>query len=445
MSTSIAVDPATDTGFFGHPQGLFVCFATELWERFSFYGMKYLLLLYLTKYHLFSDANGLDVLGSYAALVYATPVIGGLLADRYLGMRKAVIFGGLLLVLGHLGMAVEGEQARQVGGEIVRDDGALQVFYFSLALIVVGVGFLKPNISTIVGRLYAEDDPRRDSGFTIFYMGINIGAFAATLLCGYLGETLGWAYGFGAAGIGMLLGLVTFVTGQKHLHGHAEPQDPALLKQKSALGLNREWTIYLGAAVGVAVIWQMLQVHAVVGLTLNLVSIAVLLGLAWFITTQCNPIERQRMIALIVLTLSTVVFWALFEQAAGSMTLFADRVMDRQIFGLQLTAAQYGSIDKIIIVLISLTASQMFMGGVVEPRLLGRSMNLSPFVVLISLTVWYALWGVGGAILAVPMTSVVVIILAEFQPTRPIAILLSQDGHIADSAVEVQKSKAKAV
>ena len=351
MSTSIAVDPATDTGFFGHPQGLFVCFATELWERFSFYGMKYLLLLYLTKYHLFSDANGLDVLGSYAALVYATPVIGGLLADRYLGMRKAVIFGGLLLVLGHLGMAVEGEQARQVGGEIVRDDRALQVFYFSLALIVVGVGFLKPNISTIVGRLYAEDDPRRDSGFTIFYMGINIGAFAATLLCGYLGETLGWAYGFGAAGIGMLLGLVTFVTGQKHLHGHAEPQDPALLKQKSALGLNREWTIYLGAAVGVAVIWQMLQFHAVVGLTLNLVSIAVLLGLAWFITTQCNPIERQRMIALIVLTLSTVVFWALFEQAAGSMTLFADRVMDRQIFGLQLTAAQYGSLNSLFIFL----------------------------------------------------------------------------------------------
>lgn len=351
MSTSLAVDPATDTGFFGHPRGLFVCFATELWERFSFYGMKYLLLLYLTKYHLFSDANGLDVLGSYAALVYATPVIGGLLADRYLGMRKAVIFGGLLLVLGHLGMAVEGEQARQIGDDIVRDTGALQVFYFSLALIVVGVGFLKPNISTIVGRLYSEDDPRRDSGFTIFYMGINIGAFAATLLCGYLGETLGWAYGFGAAGIGMLFGLVTFITGQKHLHGHAEPHDPQVLKEKTAVGINRELAIYLSALVGVAAIWQMLQYHAVVGITLNLVSIAVLLGLAWFITTQCDPIERQRMIALVVLTLSTVVFWALFEQAAGSMTLFADRVMDREIFGLQLTAAQYGALNSMFIFL----------------------------------------------------------------------------------------------
>jgi len=162
--------------------------------------MKFLLLLYLTKYHLFSDSNGLEVLGSYAAMVYAMPVIGGLLADRYLGMRKAVVFGGMLLVLGHLGMAFEGEQARYQGEQVVRDEGALQVFYFSLALIVIGVGFLKPNISTIVGQLYHQDDPRRDSGFTIFYMGINIGAFAATLLCGYLGETYGWGYGFGAAG-----------------------------------------------------------------------------------------------------------------------------------------------------------------------------------------------------------------------------------------------------
>jgi len=222
-----AFDPATDTGFFGHPRGLLVCFATELWERFSFYGMKYLLLLYLTKYHLFSDSNGLEVLGSYAALVYAMPVIGGLLADRYLGMRKAVVFGGLLLVLGHCGMAVEGEQARSAGGRILRDEGALQVFYLSLALIVIGVGFLKPNISTIVGRLYSRDDPRRDAGFTIFYMGINLGAFAATLLCGYLGETFGWRYGFGAAGLGMLVGLATFLHGQRHLHGQAGPGSAA--------------------------------------------------------------------------------------------------------------------------------------------------------------------------------------------------------------------------
>jgi POT family proton-dependent oligopeptide transporter len=258
-----------DRAFFGHPPGLAVCFATEMWERFSFYGMKYLLLLYLTKYHLFTDSEGLEVLGGYAALVYAMPVIGGLLADRYLGMRKSVILGGLLLVAGHLGMAVEGEQARLVGGAIERDDGALQVFYASLALIVIGVGFLKPNISTIVGRLYGKDDPRRDSGFTIFYMGINLGSFSATLLCGYLGETLGWAYGFGAAGIGMLFGLATFIYGQKYLLGLAEPPKDGQLKKRTVIGLNREWSIYLSALLAVAVVWQMLQFHAAVGLLLN--------------------------------------------------------------------------------------------------------------------------------------------------------------------------------
>jgi len=348
-ATAGAIDPANDTGFFGHPRGLYVCFATELWERFSFYGMKYLLLLYLTKYHLFSDANGLEVLGGYAALVYAMPVIGGLLADRYLGMRKAVVFGGLLLVLGHLGMAVEGEQARYVNGDVVRDDGALQVFYFSLALIVMGVGFLKPNISTIVGQLYAKDDPRRDSGFTIFYMGINLGSFTATLLCGYLGETYGWAYGFGAAGIGMLVGLVTFLHGQKHLHGHADPKNPERLKAKSPIGLSNEITIYLGGLLGVFVAWQMLQFHGAVGFALNTLALAVLLGLGWFITVKCDAVERSRMIVLIILTMSTVVFWALFEQSAASMTLYADRVMDRNIFGMQLTAAQFGSLNAMFI------------------------------------------------------------------------------------------------
>lgn len=354
-STSTATDPevdtASDTGFFGHPHGLFICFTTEMWERFSFYGMKYLLLLYLTKYHLFSDINGLEVLGSYAALVYAMPVIGGLLADRYLGMRKAVVFGGVLLVLGHLGMALEGEQARIEGGEVLRDEGALQVFYFSLALIVIGVGFLKPNISTIVGKLYGQDDPRRDAGFTIFYMGINLGAFAATLLCGYLGETYGWRYGFGLAGIGMLIGLVTFLSGQRHLHGRAEPHDPAILAEKSLLGISRELTIYVCGLLGVIVAWQMLQFHGAVGTLLNVLSVIVLLGLGWFITVKCNAVERSRMIVLIILTMSTVAFWALFEQSSASMTLYADRVMDRNILGFDFTASQFGALNSLFIFL----------------------------------------------------------------------------------------------
>ena len=336
--------------FLGHPKGLYICFATELWERFSFYGMKYLLLLYLTKYHLFSDASGLGVLGSYASLVYAMPVLGGLVADRFIGMRRAVTFGGLLLVAGHLGMAFEGEAARETAEGIVRDEGALTIFYLSLALIVVGVGFLKPNISTVVGKLYPEGDGRRDSGFTIFYMGINIGAFTATLLCGWLGEVYGWPWGFGAAGIGMLAGLVIFQWGQPFLLGHGEAPDPTSLTRPLGLpGLTIERAIYLGALAMVAIVWQLVQLTETVGTLLDLVSLLVLAGLAWFLMTQCNKVERDRMLVLIVLTLSTVIFWALFEQAAGSMTLYADRVTDKMLFGLSLTAAQFGAANSFFI------------------------------------------------------------------------------------------------
>ena len=346
MTTTLTQDRHPD--FMGHPPGLFICFGTELWERFSFYGMKYLLLLYLTKYHLFSDEAGLGVLGSYAALVYAMPVLGGLIADRYLGMRRAVIFGGLLLVAGHLGMAFEGEQARETSAGIVRDDGALQIFYLSLALIVMGVGFLKPNISTVVGKLYPDDDPRRDSGFTIFYMGINIGAFTATLLCGWLGEVYGWSYGFGAACIGMLFGLALFLWGKRFLEGHGEaPSEEVLAKKVGPIKL--ETALYLAGIAGVGVVWQLIQITAVVGTVLNIVALLTLAGLLWYIFVRCSPVERDRMLVLVVLILSTVVFWALFEQAAGSMTLFADRGTDKTLFGITLTASQFGAANAFFI------------------------------------------------------------------------------------------------
>jgi POT family proton-dependent oligopeptide transporter len=422
-----------DGEFLGHPKGLYVCFATELWERFSFYGMKYLLLLYLTKYHLFADEDGLDVLGAYAGLVYALPVIGGLIADRYLGMRKSVLFGGILLSLGHLLMAVEGHQAifyaagttltenlTLASGEVLlagtvlaesitkQDTAALNVFYFALALIVMGVGYLKPNISTIVGKLYSRDDPRRDSGFTIFYMGINIGSFSATLLCGWLGETFGWKYGFGAAGIGMMLGLVTFTYGQKFLMGHAEPADPESLSQKVFGPINREWSIYLLSLPVLGVLWMLVQHEPVVLLTQNVFLIASIVGIVLYSMvhkkTSSNTIaysfaaiavlfgayaaganlgflpgsaavaeyaafaaivvivgfviygfkthnsdEFGRTVVLMILILSTVVFWALFEQSAGSMTLYADRVVDREAGGITFTAAQFGSLNAMFI------------------------------------------------------------------------------------------------
>jgi POT family proton-dependent oligopeptide transporter len=251
MSSATASRPlAARDDFLGHPKGVYVCFFTEMWERFSFYGMKALLLLYLLQHHRFGDRAGLDVLGAYGGLVYCVPVIGGLLADRFLGMRKAVLFGGLMLVAGHAGMAFEGHAATTMNGVVTRDEGALKVFYLSLALIIMGVGFLKPNVSTIVGRLYEENDPRRDSGFSLFVAGINLGALFASIVCGYLGQKYGWRYGFGAAGIGMVLGLGQFLWGRKYLRGVAEPPQP--------LSRSREWSIYGLAVLGLLpVAWLM--------------------------------------------------------------------------------------------------------------------------------------------------------------------------------------------
>jgi POT family proton-dependent oligopeptide transporter len=272
---------------FGHPKGLYVCFFTEMWERFSYYGMKALLALYLIKHHGFSDSQSLTVVGAYGGLVYAMPLLGGLIADRWLGMRKAVVFGGLLLCLGHLGMSIEGQPAHIVGGVIHRDRAALAVFYLSLALIITGVGFLKPNISTIVGKLYPDNDPRRDSGFTLFYAGINVGALFSALICGYLGETQGWGYGFGAAGIGMLAGLGMFLSGQRHLRGHAEPPDPARLRRRLLGPLTVEWAIYLIAILQLPLMWLLMQLGQTVLWVQVLLIAGWLLWLGWYVAARC--------------------------------------------------------------------------------------------------------------------------------------------------------------
>ena len=338
MTTIAASNPA-HSDFLGHPKGLYVCFFTEMWERFSFYGMKALLLLYVLKYHLFGDDAGYDLLGAYGGLVYAVPVIGGLVADRYLGMRKAVIFGGVLLVLGHLGMAYEGHAAARVDGVVVRDEAALQVFYFSLSLIIMGVGFLKPNISTIVGKLYLPNDPRRDSGFTLFYAGINVGALFASLICGFLGETYGWKYGFGAAGIGMLAGLALFLWGQKYLMGHAEPPNAAALREK-VYGLPREWLIYLAGAAGVAVVWRLIQQTSSVHGAMHLIAVLFLAWFVWFLVQHCSKVERQQMVTLVVLIIGVLIFFALYEQTYGSWVTFTDRLLTKDFFGLATAASQ---------------------------------------------------------------------------------------------------------
>jgi POT family proton-dependent oligopeptide transporter len=384
MSAIAADAPARSDELFGHPKGLYVCFFTEMWERFSFYGMKALLLLYLTKYHLFTDDNGYNLVGAYGGLVYAMPVIGGLVADRWLGMRKAVVFGGILLVLGHLGMAIEGHPATSAGGVVTRDAGALQIFYFSLALIIMGVGFLKPNISTIVGKLYAENDPRRDSGFSLFYAGINIGATVSGILCGWLGETYGWGWGFGAAGIGMLAGLANFLYGQKHLHGHAEPPDPARLRDRVLGPLSREYAIYLAALAGLVVIWLLIQMHSVlvavipgvlegspVILAMHVVTVCLLGGILWFMYTKCTKVQRDQMWVVIALIALGLVFFALYEQTYGSWVLFSDRVMNHRALGVEWNASELTSLGALFILILAPFFAWLY------PRLDARGINPS--------------------------------------------------------------------
>jgi proton-dependent oligopeptide transporter, POT family len=324
--------PASDR----HPRALAYLLFTETWERFSFYGMKALLVFYLTRAFLFSDKAAYAIYGSYTALVYATPVLGGLLADRLLGFRKAVLLGGVLMALGHFAMAVQN----------------LQVFYAALALLICGNGFFKPNISSLVGRLYGTDDPRRDSAFTIFYMGINLGAFLAPIACGYLGERLGWHWGFGLAGIGMLLGLLVFLRAQPLLVGLAEPPSrPG--GRRAFLGLSLEAWVYLGTLLAVVVAWQLVQHGALVGSLLIGLGVAVFLALCVYLLRLPERIARERLSVALLLTLVSVVFWAFFEQTGTSMSLFTDRNVDRSLFGVELPASQFQSVDGLFILLMA--------------------------------------------------------------------------------------------
>ncbi|MBA4162133.1 MAG: MFS transporter [Novosphingobium sp.] len=318
--------------FAGHPKGLYMLFFAEMWERFSYYGMRALLIFYLTKHWLFSDGKANLIYGAYTSLVYITPVLGGYLADRYLGQRKAVLFGGLLLAIGHSLMAVEGS-----GGQT---DPAINVFWGALAFIIVGSGFLKANISVMVGQLYSLTDVRRDGAYTVFYMGINLGAAVGTILVGYLGETIGWGYGFGLAGIGMLAGLVVFVLGKGALNGAGEAPAP--------LAKSKEMTLYGIGLASVAVIWALVQYQSVIQ-SLLVVSGLALLGYVLFQTFKLPKEPRERMFAILFLISLNPLFWGLFEQAGGSMSLFTDRYVDRG----GTPASLFQSINPIYIILLA--------------------------------------------------------------------------------------------
>lgn len=348
-----------------HPRGLFVCFATELWERFSYYGMRALLVFYLMQHFLFSDQESYLIYGAYTALVYMTPVVGGAVADRWLGARKAVTLGAILLVLGHFGTTLEGPPATQQSlGDatlVTRDQTSLQIFYLSLALIITGVGFLKTNASTLVGTLYERNDPRRDAGFTIFYMGINLGGAAAPLLCGWVGQTYGWRYGFGIAGIGMLTGLFGFLRGQRHLLGHAEPPDPQRLVEPVFAGLRRETLIYAGAVGLVGAVWLILCHQQVIGPILSLFGIGTGLTILYYAFARCTSVERDRLLVCATLIVFTVGFWAFYEQMGSSLSVFAERVVDRRILGHEIPASMFQSLPSIFVILCAPLASVLWL------------------------------------------------------------------------------------
>jgi len=371
-----------------HPRGLIIAFTAEMWERFSYYGMRGILVFYLTQHLLFDDKTASAQYGSYTSLVFLIPLAGGLIADRWLGTRKAVVFGALLLTAGHITMAVEGRPSEQtlhyagrayeIQAEGRMDDRKVQVlvdgktyafaaspdgglaikglpagaslpaalpagafsmttrtdplgktaFYLAISLIIMGVGFLKPNMSTLVGQLYEQGDPRRDSGFTLYYYGINLGAFWAAILCALLGQAVGWWAGFGLAGIGMAAGLVVFVFGRKWLLGRGEPPAPEKLREKVAGPLNREQMIYALGVLGVIPVWFLVQNNTLVGWGLGAATIAALLYIFWFMFAQCDKVARERMALAMVLIFGAVVFFTLFEQAGTSLNLFAARNVD---------------------------------------------------------------------------------------------------------------------
>jgi POT family proton-dependent oligopeptide transporter len=293
----------------GHPPALFMLFFAEAWERFSFYGMRALLELYMIKQLVFGDERAHEVYGAYGTLVYATPVIGGLLADRVLGYRRAILFGGVLMAIGHFAMAIENE-----------------VFLFvALSFLILGNGFFKPNISSIVGQLYPPGDLRRDNAFTIFYMGINLGAGFAPLVCGVLGEAISWSLGFGLAGAGMLVGLSIFGALQ-HLLGPTIGLPPE--ERPRPGGIDGGWLVVVGAILAVPGTWWLVQQHAILGYLLSGLGIVVLIGLLVTAFTS-EATERDRLLVVIILVFFSIVFWAFFEQAGSSINLFTDRNVDR--------------------------------------------------------------------------------------------------------------------
>jgi POT family proton-dependent oligopeptide transporter len=331
------------TGFFGHPRGLSTLFFTEFWERFSYYGMRALLILFMTATAVegglgFSTEKAGAIYGLYTAAVYLMALPGGWIADQLIGQRRAVFLGGCVIAAGHFSMAIEG----------------LTTFYLGLVLIIIGTGLLKPNISTMVGELYPEGGARRDAGFSIFYMGINLGAFIAPLICGPLGQRVDWHWGFAAAGIGMVLGLIQYVVtgrhlGQAGLHPNAESSPGARSKGMRILLIASAAIVAVGLLAATGVLRVSVQVLAsATGVVI--VSLALLYLFYQLFFGGLDPTERKRMIVIFVLFIFSALFWSGFEQAGSSLNLFAEKLTDLDILGRNIPASTLQAVNPLLII-----------------------------------------------------------------------------------------------
>ena len=338
MSKNDPVNVATDQ-LFGHPKGLFVLFFTEMWERFSYYGMRAILFLYLVK-GVKEGALGIPeeeagaIYGLYASSVYLLTLPGGWIADNILGQKKAIWLGGIVIMLGHLILAIPAQPF---------------IFFLGLACVAIGTGLLKANISSIVGELYPEGGARRDAAFSIFYMGINLGAFLGMFIVGYLGEKVGWHYGFGAAAFAMFLGLINFKVNGKYLaHVGTVP------------AVKSKYTFLYVVAAALVLVFLLLSTGTISGPALAnsmqyiIIGVTVAyFGYIGFLDRSLNLVERKRVGVLFVFFIGAALFWSGFEQAATSLTLFADRHTDREVLGWMLPASWFQNANSFFILVFS--------------------------------------------------------------------------------------------
>ena len=317
-----------------YPKQLRLLFFTEMWERFTFYGNRALLLLFMVNYLHFDDAKGNVIYGTFQSLIYAMPVLGGMLADKLLGQRRSIIWGGILLAAGSFVMAIPVKES----------------FFIGMAILVVGNGYFKPNISTIVGNLYKAGDGRRDAGFSFFYMGINVGAMLGGILCGWIGQQYNWHLGFGIAGIFMILGLVVFVKNQSILGPIGLPPSEAILRAKTKLGISKELLVYGLSLLAIPVFIVVLSYYKIYSYLINPFGIIALLYVIYVASKLDKAAFLKILVALILIIFSSL-FWAFYEQGGGSLNLFADRNVNMNVVGFHLSsAAVNNSINSIFVI-----------------------------------------------------------------------------------------------